>query len=71
MVGEDTPTASGVQAVIGLTGLAGESRGFRVVQERVVRFELPTAFDSEIFRRDSELLAGIASQNAGSRVRLV
>jgi hypothetical protein len=66
MVGEDTPTASGVHAVIGLTGLARESGGFPVVQERLVRFELPPAFDSEIFRRDSELLAEIASQNAES-----
>jgi hypothetical protein len=66
MVGEDTPTGPGVQAVIGLTGLPGESGGFRLMQERVVRFELPNAFDSEIFRRDSELLAEIASQNAES-----
>lgn len=69
MDGEDAPTATGVQAVLGLTGLSGQSRGVRVAQERVVRFELPAAFDarhSEIFRRDSELLAEIASQHAES-----
>jgi hypothetical protein len=65
----DVTTTSGVRAVVGLTGLAGESGGVRVLQERMVKFELPAEFDEqhiEILRRDSELLAGLASRHGAS-----
>jgi len=60
---------SGVYATIGLSGLASESGGFQLAQERLVRFELPADFDvnhSEILRRDSELIMQLAGDNADS-----
>jgi hypothetical protein len=69
MASEQAPAASNVHAVVGLSGLVVESGGFRLVQEKVVRLELPAELDarqSEILQRDIRLLADIASQRPES-----
>jgi hypothetical protein len=61
------PETSGVQAIIGISGLSGESGGFRLAQEHVVRFELPADFHAghcETFQRDLKLLTQIASDHS-------
>ena len=59
------PATGAVQAIIGLVGLSGESGGFRLEQERVVRFALPDDYGAghcQTLRRDLELLTQIAGE---------
>ena len=69
MASEQAPAASGVHAVVGLSGLTVESGGFRLVEEKVVRLELPAELDvrqRDILEHDIRLLAEIASQRPES-----
>jgi hypothetical protein len=73
MAYEQAPAASGVHAVVGLSGLAVESEGFRLIEEKVVRLELPAELDarnSEILQRDIQLLAEIANRRPESLAHL-